>query len=73
MMMADAQGIVCTVLCGQDKRTPISPKTKRALYVAYAPQGVTETAVQTQLERIRDNVLLFAPDARVELLGIYAA
>ncbi|MEZ4519935.1 MAG: hypothetical protein R3C44_24935 [Chloroflexota bacterium] len=40
MMMTDGKGIVCTIIYGQDKRTPISPKTRRALYVAYAPAGV---------------------------------
>ena len=39
MMMSDGQGIICTIIYGQDKRTPISPKTRRALYVAYAPSG----------------------------------
>ena len=73
MMMVDAKGIICTILYGQDKRTPISPKTRRALYAAYAPSGVSEGAVREQLETIRANVLLFAPDARVDLLEVYTA
>ena len=73
MMMTDARGIVCTVIAGQDARTPISPATRRALYVAYAPAGVPVEAVKQQLESIRQNVLLFAPDAETELLTIYAA
>ena len=73
MVMVDAKGIVCTILYGQDKRTPISPKTRRALYAAYAPSGVPEGAVRRQLESIRANVLLFAPDAQVEGLEIYTA
>ena len=73
MMMADAQGIVCTILYGQDKRTPISPKTRRALYVAYAPVGVPKEEVMRQLESIRENVFLFAPDAEVEGLELFTA
>ena len=73
MMMRDAKGIVCTILYGQDKRTPISPKTKRALYVSYAPAGVKKEDVQKQLELIRQNVLLFAPAAVTEMLEIHAA
>lgn len=73
MMMSDGAGIVCTVLYGQDQRTPISPRTRRALYVAYAPAGVPVETVERQLSSIRDNVHLFAPDAEVELLEFYAA
>ena len=71
MMMRDAEGIVCTILYGQDKRTPISPDTERALYVAYAPAGVPVEAVQRQLDSIRENIDLFAPDAEVERTEIF--
>lgn len=73
MTMRDAQGAVCTVLYGQDSRTPISPATRRALYVAYAPAGVPAATVRRQLGAIRENVLLFAPEAVVEQVEIYAA
>ena len=73
MMMSDAQGVVCTILYGQDERTPISPSTRRALYVAYAPSGVPKTLVRGQLEAIHKNILLFAPQAETEMLDIYAA
>ena len=72
MMMTDAHGVICTVITGQDARTPISPSTHRALYVAYAPAGVPVKTVKRQLESIFENVLLFAPDAETELT-IYAA
>ena len=73
MMMADGEGIVCTILYGQDARTPISPKTRRALYVAYAPPGLPAAAVRGQLEAVLENILLFAPEAGVEMLEIYSA
>ena len=73
MMMADEKGIICTIIYGQDERTPISPATRRALYVAYAPSGVPVAMVRRQLEAIRENILLFAPEAEVERLEVYAA
>ena len=73
MMMSDADGIVCTIIYGQDQRTPISQKTRRAFYVAYAPPGVPATAVSDQLDSIRDNVLLFSPEAETELFKVYTA
>ena len=72
MMMTDAHGVICTIITGQDARTPISPSTHRALYVAYAPAGVPVETVKRQLESIRQNILLFAPAAETELT-IYTA
>lgn len=73
MMMSDSRGIICTILYGQDDRTPISPGTRRALYVAYAPAGVPVGTLEVQLTTIYDNIRLFAPDAEVEQLGVYSA
>ncbi len=73
MMMTDSQSIVCTIIYGQDKRTPISPETRRALYVAYAPPGVPKKSIQQQLDSIQDNIVLFAPEADVEILEIFSA
>lgn len=73
MMMSDSKGIVCTILYGQDARTPISPNTRRALYVAYVPSGVPRATVQQQLDSIRENVLLVAPEAEVEMITVFAA
>jgi DNA/RNA-binding domain of Phe-tRNA-synthetase-like protein len=65
MIMRDAQGVCCSILYGQDNRSPIVPATSRVLYVAYAPAGVPQEAVQAQLLRIEENVRLFAPAAEV--------
>lgn len=73
MMMTDSQGVVCTIIYGQDKRTPISSKTRRAFYVSYAPPGIPKESVQQQLDSIRDNILVFAPKAEVEMVEIFSA
>ena len=73
MMMSDGKGVVCTIIYGQDQRTPISLNTRRALYVAYAPSEVPVAVVQQQLDSIRENVRCFAPAAEVEMLELYAA
>lgn len=73
MMMSDGQGIVCTILYGQDRRTAISAITRRALYVAYAPSGIPAAMVRQQLDLILEHVMLFAPQAEVEMLEIYAS
>ncbi len=72
MMMTDSRSVVCTIIYGQDQRTPISPQTRRALYVSYAPPGVSRESVQQQLDSIRANILLFAPKAGVEMVEIFS-
>ncbi len=66
MVMRDAHGICCTILYGQDNRSPISPQTTNVLYVAYAPAGVAHDQVRTHLAQVEANARLFAPQAVVE-------
>jgi len=73
MMMVDAEGVVCTVIYGQDARTPISPKTSRALYVSYVPPGIDAETVSQHLEMIKANVLLFAPGGEIEYQTVHSA
>jgi len=70
MLMRDAGGVACTILRGQDNRSPISKATTHVLYVAYVPDGVTEEQVRTQLDAIEKYVRLFAPECKAEQLLI---
>ena len=73
MIMRDASGIACSIIYGQDNRSPISPTTSHVLYVAYAPAGVGAHAVEAQLRAIADNVRVFCPTAVVEQQRLIAA
>ncbi len=66
MIMRDAHGVCCSIIYGQDNRSPISSETSRVLYVAYAPVGVPAETVDIQLLRIEENIQLFSPTAIVE-------
>jgi DNA/RNA-binding domain of Phe-tRNA-synthetase-like protein len=66
MLMRAAKGVACTILRGQDNRSPISKATTHVLYVSYVPEGVTEEQVRAQLEAMERYVRLFAPDCKVE-------
>jgi DNA/RNA-binding domain of Phe-tRNA-synthetase-like protein len=71
MLVADAQGVISDVIYGPDQRTRITSITRRVLFVVYAPAGIGAEAVRHHLEDIQANVLLFAPQATVELLDVY--
>ena len=63
MIMRDGKGIACSILYGQDDRSPISPGTSRVLYVAYVPAGVRADAVEAHLRMIEAHVRLASPRA----------
>jgi DNA/RNA-binding domain of Phe-tRNA-synthetase-like protein len=73
MIMRDAQGLSCTILYGQDNRSPISAQTSIVLYVAYAPAGVPVESVEAQLRMITDNIRLFSPACVVEQQQVLSA
>ncbi len=66
MIMRDAEGVCCSILYGQDNRSPIQAKTSHVLYVAYAPNGVSAEIVSKHLSKIEDNIRLFSPTAIVK-------
>jgi len=73
MLMRDANDVACTILRGQDNRSPISKSTTHVLYVSYVPDGVTEEQVLAQLDAMEKYVRLFAPDYVLEQSGIIFA
>ena len=66
MLMRDANGVACTILRGQDNRSPIVKHTTHVLYVAYAPDGLTSEQVRAQLDTVEGYIRLIAPECRVE-------
>jgi len=73
MMIADAQGVISSVIYGPDRRTRITSETRQVLFTVYAPPGIGQQTVNDHLQDIRANVLLVAPEAHVELLEVYGA
>lgn len=73
MLMRDANGVACTILRGQDNRSPISKATTHVLYVSYVPGGVTEEQVRAQLGAMEKHARLIAPDCVLEQSSILFA
>ena len=66
MIMRDDKGICCSILYGQDNRSPISGQTSHVLYVAYAPPDVPAETVTAHLRAIEEHARLFSPLAVTE-------
>jgi len=66
MIMRDAGGVACSIIYGQDARSPISPESSHVLYVAYAPADIAADVVERQLAGIAEHLRLVSPDLVVE-------
>jgi DNA/RNA-binding domain of Phe-tRNA-synthetase-like protein len=71
MMISDQAGVISSIVYGPDQRTQITPETRNVIFTVYAPPGIREQDVAQHLQSIKENVLLFAPQAQVELFQIY--
>ena len=71
MMISDQVGVISSIVYGPDQRTQITPGTRNVIFTVYAPPGIYELNVAQHLQSIEENVLLFAPQAQIELLQIY--
>lgn len=73
MYIADARGVLSSILYGPDERTRIRPETGQVLFTVYAPAGIEVPVVRQHLEDIRDYVRTVAPDAEVVTLEVCRA
>jgi DNA/RNA-binding domain of Phe-tRNA-synthetase-like protein len=73
MMISDAEGVASCIVYGPDSRTRIRPETERVVFTVYAPPGIDAGDVHSHLEDIRENIIVFAPGASVELLETFDA
>lgn len=71
MMISDREGVISSIIYGPDQRTQITTKTQNVVFTVYAPPGIDEQTVLEHLQHIKENVLIFAPQAEIELLEVY--
>jgi DNA/RNA-binding domain of Phe-tRNA-synthetase-like protein len=71
MRISDQAGIISSILYGPDQRTQISPDTRNVIFTVYAPPGIDKQTVVQHLQGIKENVMVFASQAQVELLNVY--
>jgi DNA/RNA-binding domain of Phe-tRNA-synthetase-like protein len=71
MMISDQNGVISSILYGPDQRTQITQNTRNILFTVYAPPGIDEQMVLEHLHHIQENVMIFSPQAWVELLEVY--
>lgn len=73
MFIADAVGVLSSIIYGPDARTQVTAETRNVLFTVYAPEGIPSEAGRRHLEDMRDFVHLIAPEAETLELKIYEA
>ena len=71
MMISDREGVISSIIYGPDQRTQITAGTQNVVFTVYAPAGISNTIVSNHLHDTREYIMLFAPQARTELLEVY--
>jgi DNA/RNA-binding domain of Phe-tRNA-synthetase-like protein len=71
MFISDQSGVISSIIYGPDQLTQITADTRNVVFTVYAPSGIDEQAVQRHLEDIRDYIMLFAPQANIDLLKVF--
>ena len=72
MIMSDEAGVISSVLYGPDARTMLTLQSGEVLFAVYAPAGIDTASIYSHLEDIRDNILLFSPQAEAEPIMIHS-
>ena len=73
MFIRDGAGVISSIVHGPDQRTAINAQTRSVVFTVYAPAGISDEAVLKHLHDLKENVLLVAPDAQIELLQVLGA
>jgi DNA/RNA-binding domain of Phe-tRNA-synthetase-like protein len=71
MIISDQSGVISSIVYGPDQRTQITPHTQNVTFTVYAPPGIDEQIVVEHLQHIKEHVMVFAPQAQVELFEVY--
>lgn len=73
MYIADAQGILSSILYGPDRRTRFTADTQEALFTVYAPSGIPEELVYQHLRDIQGYIQVVSPDAQTAVMRVYGS
>jgi DNA/RNA-binding domain of Phe-tRNA-synthetase-like protein len=73
MFIYDEEGILSSILYGPDRRTRLTPATRRVLFTVYALPGIRTEDLLNHLHDLLENVRIVTPQAEVEELETYGA
>jgi DNA/RNA-binding domain of Phe-tRNA-synthetase-like protein len=73
MFIRDGEGVISSIIYGPDRRTQITPETRRVVFTVYAPPGIAPETVAAHLRKMESNARLIAPQAEVIVSAVMEA
>jgi len=71
MMISDTAGIISSIIHGPDSRTRLLPETQKAVFIIYAPAGISKDRIFEHLSDLYSYAKIVSPDAKIELQEVY--
>lgn len=71
MLIEDCEGIISSIIHGPDLRTRIIPETRKAVFIIYAPPGITQKEISEHLSDIYNYVAVVSANAEIEMQQIF--
>ena len=71
MILSDGEGVISSIIYGPDLRTRILPETRKAVFVIYAPAGISSDMITNHLLDIYSYLKMVSSDAQIEQQEIY--
>ena len=73
MIICDQQNnVISSILRGPDRNSRIKETTTDVLFCVYAPPGIDEDYIKTNLEKLEKRILENSPSATMEMLQVFS-
>jgi DNA/RNA-binding domain of Phe-tRNA-synthetase-like protein len=72
LILNDGNGTVSSILRGPDQRSCITASTSEVLFSIYAPPGIDEEYIETNLRKLACRMCISSPAAKTEVLQVFS-
>lgn len=72
LILNDGNGTISSILRGPDQNSLISASTSEVLFSIYAPPGIDEEYIETNLRKLESKISTSSPAAKTEVLQIFS-
>jgi len=69
--IADAKGVISSVIYNPDQRKCFTEKTIRELFTVYVLAGIDHALIMSQFDDIQAKIKVFSPEAVLAAIEIY--
>lgn len=72
LILSDGNSTISSILRGPDQSSRITASTSEVLFSIYAPPGIDEDYIETNLHKLESKVITTLPAAKTEILKVFS-